>query len=97
MILPLHYVIITDLLVIQIIIDYHLLLFEKSIPKMKPIAKLIRIGNQFKLFIFIDLFKCIVPKSLSHATIKKTTAIKQSVFVIVIAILLVFIIYFVFD
>lgn len=79
----------------QIITAYHLLLLEKSIPKMKPIPKLIRIGNQFKLFIFIDLFKCIVPKSLSHATIKKTIAIKQSVFVIFITIFLEFIIYFV--
>jgi len=64
---------------------------------MKPIPKLIRIGTQFKWSIFIDLFKCIVPKSLSQATIKKTIAKKQSVFVIINEILLVFIIFFVFE
>lgn len=91
------FIVVTDLLVIQIIIDYHLLLFEKSIPKMKPIPKLIRIGIQFKWSIFIDLLIRIIPKSLSQAAIKTTIAIKQSVCVIVIAILFMLIIFLVFD
>jgi hypothetical protein len=83
------------------VIYYHYFLLEITTHIMNPIKhttpKPIRICVQFKLFMPIELFPCIIPFPVSQATIKTINTKKQSDVVIVFVILLVFIIFSLFD
>jgi hypothetical protein len=83
------------------VIYYHYFLLEITTHIMNPIKhttpKPIRICVQFKLFMPIELFPCIIPFPVSQAIIKTINTKKQSDVVIVFVILLVFIIFSLFD